>query len=105
MLNSMLRSEPFELEKNLKPAQYFTEGTTAYKALEKFRETKQHVGVVTDESGRVQGLLTMNDLIDALVGDLAEQLHAKKEIIPREDGSFIVDASLSMHLFGILKLT
>ena len=99
MLNSMLRSEPFELEKNLTPTLYFTEGTTAYNALEKFQESRQPVAVVADESGCVQGLLTMNDLIDALVGDLADQLHEKKEIIPREDGSFIVDASLSMHEF------
>jgi len=100
LLNSVLKGETFDIEKQARPAFYLTQHTTAYKALEKFRESKQHVALVVDEFGSIQGILTMNDLVDALVGDLAEQLHEKKEIIPREDGSFLVDASLPLPEFA-----
>ncbi|MEW6468655.1 MAG: hemolysin family protein [Bacteroidota bacterium] len=105
MLDSMLKNEEIEIEKLLKPAIYFPENTTAYKALEKFREAKQRLALVVDEFGGLQGLLTMNDLVDVLVGDLAEQLHEKKEIVPRDDGTFLVDANLPfpefVRYFGI----
>lgn len=100
LLNSILKNEPFEITRSVKAALFLTENTTAYKALEKLRESKQHVVLVVDHLGAIQGILTMNDLIDALVGDLAEQLHEKKEIIPREDGSFLVDASLPLPEFA-----
>lgn len=100
MLNSVLRNEPFEIEKNLRPAIYLTENTSAYKALERFMGMRHRVALVVDEFGAIQGILSMNDLVDALVGDLAEQLHEKKEIIPREDGGFLVDAGLSLPEFA-----
>lgn len=100
LLNSIFRNESFEIEKSLRPAIYLTENTTAYKALERFMGMRHRVALVVDEFGAIQGILSMNDLVDALVGDLAEQLHAKKEIIPREDGSFLVDAGLSLPEFA-----
>lgn len=100
MLNSMFKGAPLEIEKCAKPALYLTENLTAYKALEKFKETKQRVALVVDEIGVIQGILTMNDLMDVLVGDLAEQLHEKKEIIPRDDGSYLVDAALPVPEFA-----
>ncbi len=99
VLNSLLKNEPFEIDKHLKPALFLTKSTTAYEALEKFRSTKQHVALIVDEFGSVQGLLTMNDLVDELVGDLAQQLHEKKEIIPRDEGSFLIDANLPLPEF------
>jgi len=100
LLNSILLNEPFEIKKHLKPVLFLTENTSAYSALGKLRESKQHVALVTDEHGTIAGILTMNDLVDTLVGDFAKQLHEKKEIIPREDGSFLVDGSLSLPEFA-----
>lgn len=96
ILNSILRNESFEIEKHLKPVLFLTVNTSAYKALEKFRETKQNLALVIDESRNVQGILTMNDLVDTLVGDFVKQLHENKEIIPRDDNSFLIDATLSL---------
>lgn len=56
--------------------------------------------MVVDEFGGVHGILTINDLIDTLVGDFIKELHEKKEIIPRDDGSFLVDASLPLPEFA-----
>lgn len=100
MLNYILSNEIFDVEKAISTPLFLIESTSAYRALEKFRGSKQRVAMVVDEFGSIQGILTMNDLIDALVGDLAEQLHEKKEIIPREDGSFLVDAGLSLPEFA-----
>lgn len=94
LLNSLLQNESFDLEKNLQPAIFLTENSSAFLALEKFRGINYRVAIVVSELGIVQGLLTMNDLVDALVGDLAQQLHERKEIIPRADGTFLVDADL-----------
>lgn len=100
ILNALLLDNLFVLEKHLKPPLFLTENTTAYKALERLRDSKQHTALVVDEFGSVQGLLTMNDLVDTLVGDFVKQLHEKNEIIPRDDGSFLVDASVPFPEFA-----
>ena len=99
ILNSLLKNESIEFEKHLKQALILTDQTTAYKALEKLRESKQHLAIVVDEFGGMQGILTMNDLVDALLDDFVKGIHEKREIIPRVDGSFLVDASLPLIEF------
>jgi putative hemolysin len=96
ILNSLLDKDAFEVEKHITPALFFSKDTPAYKALETFRKSKQHVALVVDTLGNVQGILTLNDLVDMLVNDFVQQLHEKKEIIPRSDNSFLVDASLPL---------
>lgn len=56
--------------------------------------------MLVDESKVITGILTMNDLVDALVYDFVQQLHEKREITPRNDGSFLVDASLPFTEFA-----
>jgi putative hemolysin len=96
ILNSLLDKATFEVEHHIRPALFFSKNTTAYKALETIRKSKQHVALVVDTLGKVQGILTLNDLIDMLVDDFVQQLHEKREIIPRSDNSFLVDASLPL---------
>jgi len=96
ILNSLLKNQSLEIEKYTRPALYFRQNTPAYKALETLRKSKTHVALVVGAAGEVQGILTLNDLIDMLVDDFVQQLHDKKEIIPRDDGSFFVDASLPL---------
>lgn len=96
ILNALLKSHSFEVEKHIRPAIFLCKNTTAYKALETLRKSKQRVALVVDALGNVQGILTLNDLIDMLVDDFVQQLHEKKEIIPRNDNSFLVDASLPL---------
>ncbi len=100
ILDSLLKNESFDIEKHVKPTLFFTKNTTAYKALEKFRESKQHVALVIDEFKVVKGILTMHDLVDMLVGDFVQQLYEKKEIIPRNDNSYLIDSSLPLPEFA-----
>lgn len=99
LLNALLRKATYEMKDLLTPVIYFTENESAYKALDKLRESKQRVALIVDEFGSIQGLLTLNDLIDALVGDFTKELHESQEIIPREDGTYLVDAALPLPDF------
>ena len=100
LLNSLLVNQQFEIERHLKAALFLSEKSTAFNALEKLRKSKQHLALVVDEYGSVKGLLTMNDLVDSLLGDFVEDVHEKKEIVPRDDGSFLVDAALPLPEFA-----
>lgn len=65
--------------------------TPAYKVLEKFREHKSHFALVVDEYGSVQGLVSMDDMLDALVGNLSDHDDDEYRIIKRSDDSWLVD--------------
>lgn len=78
---------------------YFIEHTSAYKALEIFKTTKVHYALVTDEYGMVQGIITLNDILEALVGDAAEFYDEEFQLIAREDGTWLVDGHYSLHDF------
>lgn len=100
LLNLVFKNQELNLQSISKPPLFLTQNISAYKALERFRESKQRIGIVVDEFGSTLGIITMNDLVDALVGDFEQELHDKQEIVPRNDGSYLVDASLPMPEFA-----
>jgi putative hemolysin len=69
--------------------------TRALTVLEQFRKTGVHVALVVDEYGSAEGLVTMSDILEGLVGELAEL--AEDAVVQREDGSWLVSASVEMH--------
>lgn len=75
------------------------EQTTAYKALENFKKTGIHYALVSDEYGVFQGMITLNDILEALVGDASEFYKDEFQLIEREDGSWLVDGHYSLHDF------
>ncbi|MFN3588316.1 MAG: hemolysin family protein [Spirosomataceae bacterium] len=87
------------LESLAREALYIPENNHAYQVLEKFQREKIHFGIIVDEYGNVQGVVTMNDILDALVGDISENNEFEFEITPREDGSFLIDAALPFDDF------
>ena len=72
------------------------ETLNAAQLLEQFRKTGKHIAIVTDEFGAVQGLVTLIDVLEAIVGDLPDHgpRQAQAEIRRREDGSWLIDATL-----------
>lgn len=78
---------------------YLPESNRAYQALEKFKEQRVYFGIIVDEYGGMLGILTMHDIMDALVGDISEDIEEASEIVKREDGSFLVDAQLPFDDF------
>lgn len=99
LLGKDLNIELQNLENLLKEPLLIPENNHAYQALEKFREERIHVGIIIDEYGSVLGIITLNDIMDALVGDISVDDEFEYDIHEREDGSFLVDASLPFDDF------
>lgn len=86
-----INAPDFRVTNYLKAPQYINENMSAYKVLEKFKATGVHHGIVTDEYGQMQGLVTMNDILEALVGDVSEFYKDEFKIVKRDDGTYLVD--------------
>jgi putative hemolysin len=89
----------FSLAKIMTDAPFIIEHTTAYKALENFKKSGVHYAFVSDEYGVFQGVITLNDILEALVGDAAEFYKDDFQLIAREDGSWLVDGHYPLHDF------
>jgi putative hemolysin len=99
-----LSSEAFKLKDKLRPAFYVPETMFASRALEVFKEKNAELMLVIDEFGGLQGLLTLNDIIEEIVGDIESEPQATQ----RQDGSWLLDGMLEMdnfkELFKLEKL-
>lgn len=98
-LFAQLETGKFDLKSITKEPVYFIEHTSAYKALESFKISKIHHALVTDEHGVFQGIITLNDILEALVGDAADFYEDEFKIVAKEDGSWLVDGHYSLHDF------
>lgn len=88
---------------------FVAEGTKGLKLLELFKETKKHIAIVVDEYGTLVGLLTLNDIVEAIVGEIpAYGREDEPPIIKRKDGSYLLDGMLPLNdlkeLFNITQL-
>ncbi len=88
-----------KLESIMQPAVYVPENNSAYQVLEKFQSSKIHYAFIVDEYGTLQGMITLNDILEAIVGDIAEPHEEDYEMIKREDGSFLCDAQIPYFNF------
>ena len=89
----------FSLSEIMTEAPFIMEQTTAYKALENFKKSGIHYAFVSDEYGVFQGVITLNDILEALVGDASEFYKDDFKLVTREDGSWLVDGHYSLHDF------
>lgn len=86
---------PTALKNLLVPPLLVPETMTAIQLLEQFKGAGKHVAIVTDEFGAVQGLLTLIDVLEAIVGDLPERGRAgQAKAVRQDDGSWLIDAML-----------
>lgn len=104
LLQQSLSAGDFEPFRNLHPPLYVPESMPALDLLERFKEAHTHMALVFDEYGGLEGLVTSNDLLEAIVGDI------DKPPIPlvtmREDGSWLVDGMLPIvELLEMLPTT
>jgi len=83
----------------MKPAMYVPENNTAYQVLEHFKQTKIHHCFIVDEYGSILGMITLNDILEAIVGDIPQQEDESFDILNRSDGSFLVDAQIPFYDF------
>jgi len=95
LLDRLDQTQP-ELFSKLRDAVFVSESTHALKLLEIFREEQQSLALVVDEYGDVTGMVTLNDLMGAVLGRVqsGESADAEALVVTREDGSLLVDGSL-----------
>lgn len=99
LLAQALSGDPFDLEKPVREPVFVPETTTALELLEIFKKSSSHVALVIDEFGAIVGLVTMNDVLEAIVGDLPVAGVIDHSIVIREDGSMLLDGHLSVADF------
>ena len=92
--------DDFQLKRLLQEPIYITENS-AYKALEKFKKTNVHYALVTDEYGMLQGIVTLDNILKALVGNVSEFNQYELKLEKREDGTWLVDGHYPLHDFLI----
>ena len=83
-----------DLRSLLQEPVYLPEGMSALRGLERLRETGSHLALVLDEYGGVEGLVTLHDILRAIVGELPSQ-QTEPLAVRREDGSWLLDGRLS----------
>jgi putative hemolysin len=83
----------------MRPALFVPENNSPYQLLERFKQTQIHTCFVVDEYGSLLGLITLNDILEAIVGELPQHDLQDYQVTPREDGTFLVDAQIPFYDF------
>jgi putative hemolysin len=95
----------FSLPEYIKKPLVVHENTPAYRLLEKFKKARWHTAIVVDEYGALQGIVSMDDVVDALLGDVSEYNQQEYKIIKRDDGTWLADGQYPyfefLHYFDL----
>jgi putative hemolysin len=83
----------------MQPALFVPENNSPYQVLEKFKESRLHSCFIVDEYGTILGLITLNDILEAIVGDMPQPDVPDYEIREREDGTYLVDGQIPFYDF------
>jgi putative hemolysin len=106
ILKNALTGKPLQVEKSLRPPLYVPEGVTTTHLLENFRKARQQCALIVDEYGELQGMVTLTDVLIAIVGELpTSDIAAEQDIVVREDHSWLIDGSVTIErLKSALKI-
>lgn len=98
LLVQQLQDRPFNLEAILNLPVFVPATMSALSVLTRFQEAHTQIALVIGEYGELQGLVTVNDILETMVGDLPESdAEVEPEIVQRADGSWLVDGLLPLH--------
>jgi putative hemolysin len=109
LLTQMLGGRPFDIKGVVRPAFYLPDTVTALRALELFKHRSEPMALVVDEYGDFEGVVTLDDILQSLVGDIgAPGEEGGPAVVRRDDGSWIVEGMLPidevMDLTGLHDL-
>lgn len=88
----------FSIRQVVRPAQFVPENQSVYNALAQFKQARVKYGIVTDEFGGIQGIVTLKDIMEGLIGQVPE-MDEEQEIVARPDGTWLVDGQYSFYDF------
>lgn len=97
LLRQLLAGQSPSLASCVRPAHFVPDTVTLSQLLDNLRRARTSIALVVDEYGDLQGLVTLKDLTDAIVGSLALDEDTASDIVQRADGSWLVDGSLSIE--------
>ena len=109
LLTQSLGGETIDLKKTALPPLFVPEGLPGLKLLEMFKKSRTHIALVVDEYGGIEGLVTLNDVLEDIVGDVAsDDAPTDKTAIQRADGSWLLDGKIQIdemkEILGVAKL-
>ena len=97
LVDAALEGRPLDVRSKLRPPLWVPENIHLIRLLELFRQHKEHLALVVDEYGELQGLVTMTDVLEAIVGEVPEAGEAEDpDVVKRADGSLLVDGGVSL---------
>jgi putative hemolysin len=107
ILRNYTVSKKINLLETLSPPLYIPEVMPALDVIELFKEKKVHIGIVVNEFGTTEGLITLHDISESILGDFPVLLENETpEIFKREDGSLLVEGTIQLDdLKDELKIT
>lgn len=88
----------FSLTQVIRPAEFVPENQSVYNALEQFKQARVQYGIVTDEFGGIQGIVTLKDIMEGLVGQVPD-VGEDAEVVQRSDGTWLVDGQYRFYDF------
>lgn len=100
LLKAALEGASLEVEAHLRPPLYVPEGVTTTRLLESFRKAHAQCALIVDEYGELEGLVTLTDVLTAIVGELpSSDIAEEQDVVARGDGSWLMDGSVAVERF------
>jgi putative hemolysin len=95
-LSTVARGEKLSLQENLDPPLYVPETLTGMDLLEQFKQSRTHIAFVVDEYGGLEGLVTIQDIFDTLIGEIVTEGEEATDPVQRDDGSWLFEGDTSI---------
>ncbi len=90
--------EKIDFRKTILKPWFIPENTNLHDQLQAFKKRKEHFAIVVDEYGDLSGIVTLEDILEEIVGDISDEHDlATKGILPQKDGSYIIDGSVTIR--------
>lgn len=100
LLARSMAGEPLDLTSTLRQPLFVPETTRALRIMEMFKQSDTHIAIAVDEYGVIQGIVTLNDILEAIIGDLPSVGQSEDtSAVQREDGSWLLDGMVSIDKF------
>jgi putative hemolysin len=103
LLDSLLRGEPLDIRRAIKPAPVIPEATDALDVLSTLKQSPVHIGLVHDEYGHFSGIMTAADILETIAGAFhTEEGQPEPQFVRRADGSFLISGAMPADEFAEL---